>query len=132
MARPLTVTAFATDTSLKKRRFRKAILCSLDWLELAGVAFQAADFDGTGKVNVVVLLKTWRDVPFARLGVVGDRCLKQVASQHGDVTAACRTRTNEVVQAALAAQIITRAPFTFPQVLEKRLSLLFGNSVGHA
>ena len=82
MARPLTVTAFATDTSLKKRCFCKAVLCSLDWLELARVAFQAADFDGTGKVSVVVLLKTWRDIPFACLRVVGDRRLEQVACQH--------------------------------------------------
>ena len=95
MARSLPVTAFATDTCLKKRRFCKTVLSSLDRLDLAGVAFQAADFDGAGKMNMVVQLKSWRDIPFACLGEVGDRRLEQVASQHGDVTAACRTRTDE-------------------------------------
>ena len=132
MTRPRSVTAFTTDTFLKKWRFREAILCTRDWLQPAGVALQAADFDGTRQVGVVVLLKAWRDIPLPCLSVIRDRRLKEVALHYGDVAAASSARTNEVVQTALAAQVVLLPLLVAPQELENCLILLLGNSIGHA
>jgi hypothetical protein len=130
MARSGAVTAFATNTSLNEWRFRESILCSRDWLQPAGVALEAADFDGTRQVGVVVLLKTWRDIPLPCLSVIRDRRLKEVALHYGDVAAASCARTNEVVQTALAAQVVLLPLLVTPQELENCLIFLLGNSIG--